>query len=151
LARRRRHLYALWLGNQAQRRLEQRRDGEKQLAGVDWHPPHWLAVALLIVLLSVVDAFLTLTLLSHGAREVNPFMASLVAGSGRGFAFWKLGLTIFGVVTLVLLARVPLVGRLRVGALLYAVLALYLCLVAYEWALLQPIGTTSFLIEGPFL
>jgi Domain of unknown function (DUF5658) len=135
--RRRRHFYALWLAGRAQRRRNPRRDGQRQLAGVDWYSSHWLGVAVLIVLLSGVDAILTLTLLAHGAIEANPIMAPLVEGSGRGFALWKLGMTIFGVVTLILFARVRLVGRVRVGALLYAVLALYLVLITYEWMLID--------------
>jgi Domain of unknown function (DUF5658) len=132
----------LWLGNRTRRRRNPRRDSEHQIAGVDWHASHWLGVAMLIVVLSGLDAILTLTLMNQGAVEANPFMAPLVSGTGREFALWKLGLTISGVVTLVLLARIRLFGRLRVGALLYAVLALYLCLIAYEWVLL---------IDMPFL
>jgi hypothetical protein len=44
------------------------------------------------------------------------------------------------VVVLVRLSRHRLVGRIRVGALLYVVLALYAALVTYEWALLHRIG-----------
>ena len=40
---------------------------------------------MLIVLLSCVDAALTLTLLEHGAYEVNPFMAPIVGGSALLF------------------------------------------------------------------
>jgi Domain of unknown function (DUF5658) len=107
---------------------------------VDWHGPHWLGVVIVILLLSMADALLTLTLLEHGAREANPFMAPLVTGSGHWFAFWKVGLTTVGVLVLVLLSRYRLFGRVRVGALLYVVLALYVTLVSYEWALLHRIG-----------
>jgi Domain of unknown function (DUF5658) len=107
---------------------------------VDWHGPHWLGVVIVILLLSLADALLTLTLLEHGAREANPLLEPLVTGGGRGFAFWKTGLTTAGVVVLVLLSRYRLFGRVRVGTLLYVVLALYVALVAYEWSLLHRIG-----------
>src|SRR5690606_9242524 len=41
---------------------------------VDWHEPHLLFLAVAILLLSVTDAFMTLTLLSAGAHEANPIM-----------------------------------------------------------------------------
>ncbi len=107
---------------------------------VDWHKSHWLGVVIVILLLSAADALLTLTLLQHGAYEANPLMAPLVAGSGGWFAMWKVGLTTAGVVVLVLLSRYRLFGRVRVGALLYVVLALYVALISYEWSLLHRIG-----------
>jgi Domain of unknown function (DUF5658) len=106
---------------------------------VDWHRSHWLGVVITILLLSVADALLTLTLLNQGAREANPLMAPLVTGSGHWFAFWKVSLTTAGVVVLVLLSRYRLFGRIRVGALLYVVLALYVALITYEWSLLHRI------------
>lgn len=134
--RRQRHWHGLVHGHAKRRRLEPRRDNKQHLAIVDWHHPQWLLVGLLIVLLSVFDAFATLTLLARGATEANPFMAPLVTGSGHSFAYWKLGLTISGVVVLTALARIRLFGGLRVGLLLYVVLAVYVCLVAYECQLL---------------
>ena len=99
-------------------------------------------MAILVVIFSIADALFTLTLLRHGAEEANPLMAPLVLGSGRGFAFWKLGLTIGGVVTLVVLARAKLFGVLSAGLLLYLVLAGYVVLVIYEWRLLLRIGSS---------
>jgi len=134
--RRQRQWYGLIHGHSKRRRLLPRRVTEQHLAIVDWHHPQWLLVGILIVLLSVFDAFATLTLMSRGATEANPLMAPLVTGSGHGFAYWKLGLTIVGVLVLTALARIRLYGRLRVGALLYFVLFVYVCLVCYECLLL---------------
>jgi hypothetical protein len=88
------------------------------------------------VLLSFVDALFTLTLLNRGATEANPVMAPLVLGDGRSFAYWKLGLTIAGVVVLVVLARARLFRVVPAGLLLYLALACYVVLVIYEWRLL---------------
>ncbi len=104
----------------------------------DWFHPQWLALAVGILLLSVTDAILTLTLISHGATEVNPLMAPLVTGSGHSFAYWKLGLTSIGVVILTLLARLRFRGR-ALGTVLYVILAGYMVLVAYELFLLRNI------------
>lgn len=88
------------------------------------------------MLLSFADALFTLTLLNRGAQEANPIMAPLVLGDGRSFAYWKLGLTIAGVVVLVVLARARLFRLVSAGLLLYLVLAGYVVLVVYEWQLL---------------
>ena len=104
----------------------------------DWFHPQWLAVGILILLLCSADALLTLTLISHGAMELNPFMAALLGGSGHAFAGWKLGLTAMGVVVLTLFARLKVFGR-TVGMVLYAVLGMYVLLVGYELFLLRNI------------
>ena len=104
----------------------------------DWFHPQWLGVAILILLLCCFDAVLTLTLINHGAYEVNPFMAPLVEGAGRGFALVKVGLTAVGVVFLTILARLRIFGR-SVGYVLYLILAGYLTLVGYELFLLRNI------------
>jgi hypothetical protein len=104
----------------------------------DWFHPQWLAVGLVVLLLSLADAMLTLTLISHGASEVNPLMDPLVRGSGHGFAYWKIGLTAMGVVILTVLARLRVWGR-NVGNVLYVVMAGYIVLVIYELFLLRNI------------
>jgi hypothetical protein len=135
--RRTQHLRALIYGSFNPRRRGARRAGEHALAGVDWHDPQWLAVAMLIVLFSCVDAFLTLTLIDHGAYEVNPFMAPLVGGSALAFSLVKIGLTAGGVVLLTLLARMRAFGRVPVSLLLYSVLLGYGALLVYEFRLLE--------------
>jgi hypothetical protein len=135
--RRRESIKALFYGSFNPRRRGARREGELRISGVDWHDPQWLAVAMLIVLFSCVDAFLTLTLIDHGAYEVNPFMAPLVGGSALVFAFVKIGLTAGGVVLLTLLARMKAFGRVPVSLLLYTVLLGYGALLVYEFRLLQ--------------
>jgi hypothetical protein len=135
--RRTQSIKALIYGSFNPRRHGARRDGERLVAGVDWHDPQWLAVAMLIMLFSCVDAFLTLTLIDHGAYEVNPFMAPLVGGSALAFALVKIGLTAGGVVLLTLLARMRVFGRVPVSLLLYTVLLAYGVLLWWEFTLLQ--------------
>jgi uncharacterized membrane protein YczE len=136
--RRRSVLRALWRGNFARRRVAPRRGTERHAVVTDWFHPQWLALALGILLLSFGDAILTLTLISHGATEVNPLMEPLVKGSGHSFAYWKIGLTAMGVTVLTLLARLRVWGR-GVGTFLYVVLAGYIVLVSYELFLLRNI------------
>jgi Domain of unknown function (DUF5658) len=134
--RRQQVLHALLRGSFLPRRRGPRRAGENAVSAVDWHHPQWLAVALLIVVFCCGDALLTLMLVERGAREVNPVMAPLVGGSAIGFALVKIGLTTTGVVLLTQLARLRAFGRLPVGVLLYAALACYAALIAYELQML---------------
>jgi hypothetical protein len=137
--RRKRTLYSLVYGSFNPRRRRARRTDARSLRDVDWHEPQWLAVAMLIVVLCCVDAALTLTLIAHGAYEVNPFMAPIVGGSALIFTLVKVGLTGAGVVMLTLAARMRAFGKIPVSFLLYAVLVGYGVLVAYELRLLEEI------------
>ena len=141
--RRRSTFHALMYGSFHPRRLKPRRDSQPQLAAVDWHQPHWLAVAVLILLLSCADAFLTLMLLNRGAYEVNPLMAPLVNGSPLVFTLVKISLTAAGVVLLTILARMRVFRGIPISFLLYAVLAGYAVLVIYEMKLLEETFLTA--------
>jgi len=134
--RRQRTLYSILHGGLRPRRRGARRTGAPQLNDLDWHPAQWLAVGVLIVILSCIDAALTLSLIEKGAYEVNPFMSGLVDGSAALFTLVKIGLTAGGVVLLTLLARMRAFGRIPVALMLYAVLGGYAALVAYELHLL---------------
>jgi hypothetical protein len=137
--RRRSTFGALFHGSFKQRRRRIRRASDRHVAAIDWHHPQWLAVSMLILLLCAGDAFMTLTLISLGAEEANPIMEPLVLGSGPAFAIWKMGLTSAGVIVLTILAQLRAFGRLPIGLLLYAVLAGYIVLIAYEFWLLDHI------------
>jgi hypothetical protein len=131
-------LRSLVTGSFSPRRRGPRRAYDRSIAGTDWYEPQWLAVALLILLLSIADALLTLALLQHrGVLEANPIMAAFVKGNPNYFAGVKIGLTAAGVVLLTTLARVRAFGRIPVSALLCAVLVGYAVLVAYETWLLR--------------
>jgi hypothetical protein len=131
--RRTRTLRALVHGSLNPRRHSLRRATDAGFAAVDWHQSRWLAVALLIVVLSCADAFYTLTLLADGADEVNPVMATLLAGAPLWFGLAKIGLTSLGVILLTVFARTRAFGRIPVGVVLYTVLFGYATLVAYEY------------------
>ena len=135
--RRQRFFYSLLYGSFNPRRRSARRTDARSLRDLDWHHPQWLAVAMLIVVLSCVDAALTLSLISHGAYEVNPIMAPIVGGSALVFTLIKVGMTAGGVVLLTLAARMRAFGKIPVSFLLYAVLIGYGTLVVYEVKLLE--------------
>ncbi len=135
--RRTRTVYSLIYGSFNPRRRKARRTDARSLRDLDWHSPQWLAVAMLITLLSCVDAALTLTLIQHGAYEVNPIMAPIVGGSALLFTLVKVVLTAGGVVLLTLAARLRAFGKIPVAFLLYGVLLGYGALVIYELRLLE--------------
>ena len=119
------------------RRRDPRRGDAVRPGSIDGHAPQWFAAALIVLLLSMADTFLTLVLVQHGAIEVNPLMAPLVVGGGRSFAFLKLALTAAAVAILVTLTRVPAFGRLLAGPILVGTAFLYALLISYELWLVE--------------
>ncbi len=140
--RRRRTIRSLLTGSINPRRRGPRRFRDGSIASTDWHEPHWLAVALIVLLLSVADALLTLTLVQHGAFEANPLMAAFLKDDPDHFAAVKIALTAGGVVLLTVVAKVRAFGRLPVSAILYGVLGAYAGLVGYELWLLRTIANS---------
>ena len=112
---------------------------------LDWHASHLMAVAIGILLLCCADAFMTLVLLSDGAQEVNPIMATVVYRSVTFFTSLKMAMTGVGVVLMVFLARYRFMRLIRVEMALYAVLAGYLTLIGYELWLVSKIGEPTLL------
>ena len=134
-------LAALWNGNFLRRRRRMRRADDSDRAILDWHSPRWLALAVSILLLSIADAFLTLTLIGHGATEVNPAIAPFLERGSLDFAIAKITLTSLGVVVLTLLAQARAFGRrVAVSTVLYLVAGGYSTLIGYELWLLHKIG-----------
>lgn len=134
----RRHpsLSSYWIGGMRPRRRDGRRHGDRIYPVIDWHRPRVLVPALLIFFLCVADAFLTLTLMNHGAIEANPVMAALLDHDIRGFTGAKLLLTAVGTLVLVACSRMRLFRLLPGEVLLYLVAAGYIVLIGYELHLL---------------
>jgi hypothetical protein len=134
--RRRVTLASFLKGGLTPRRRGGRRADEQHLP-VDWHEPYLLFLALTILLLSVADAFLTLTLIMGGAQEANPLLAFILRDHPELFAVLKMGLTGSGVLVLVAVARSRLFRIMRVGIVLQGIFVAYVALIAYEWWLLR--------------
>lgn len=123
-------------GSLTPRRRAARRDGDRH-GLVDWHAPHLLFLSIMILLLSVADAFLTLTLMKHGATEANPLLDFVLAEHPRLFGGAKMVLTGGGVLVLVALARARVFRLVRVEAIMHWFLLGYVALIAYEFWLLR--------------
>jgi hypothetical protein len=136
--RRRMTVGSLLRGGFTPRRRGGRRAGEHHLP-IDWHEPYLLFLSVMILLLSVADAFLTLTLLTAGATEANPFLAFILNEHPDWFAVTKMLLTGTGVLVLVASARARLFRVMRVGMALQGIFVGYVALIAYEWWLLTSV------------
>lgn len=122
----------VFYGFMRSRRHTVRRDEEDDVIFIDWHHPWLFFLATGTMLLSCVDAFLTLQLLERGMIEANPFMADVMGYGTAAFAATKMALTAFGILTLVFLAKARFLNRVRIGIFLTTMFATYSCLVCYE-------------------
>jgi len=78
------------------RRSVRRRADRKTYLYVDLYSPHLLLSLLIIILLSVFDAYFTIFHVEDGAREINPFMSFLIGYGNIYFFTIKYVLTALG-------------------------------------------------------
>jgi len=143
--RRQRLWWAFLYGSvRPRRRYVGRRTDDGRFQPTDWHGAHLWAVSVGILILSVVDAFLTVTLMSGGAIEVNPIMAAVMGHDIGTFAVLKIAMTGVCVMLMVFLARYRFMRVVRVEVLLYGVLLTYLFLVGHEMGMLRVVADRSF-------
>jgi len=115
------------------RRHGTRRDDEGEVLFLDWHHPWLFFLAVGTMILSCLDAFMTLRLIDHGWVEANPVMAAML-GQGTGiFAASKIATTGTSILILVFLAKSRFLNRVRTGLVLTVFFTLYACLVCYEF------------------
>lgn len=122
-------------GLNPRRRTGRRLSDETNL--LDWHEPKLLVLAVTILLLSCMDALITVHLLLLGGEELNPLMAFFLAQDATAFIVAKLILTGVPLLLLVATARARIFGGFRVLWLLQIFLLFYAVLIGYEWVLLE--------------
>ena len=115
------------------RTLRRAEEAHAESVFIDWHHPWLFFLAVGIMLLSCVDAFMTLRLLEHGMVEVNPIMAVMLERGTASFSASKFAITGIGVLILVFLARTYFMNLLRTGLLLTVFFSIYSCLVCYQF------------------
>jgi len=133
---------AFWHGARYPRRRAGRRATDHR-AVIDWHSPRVLIPAFAILGLCMLDAVLTVMLMTHGAVELNPVMAWFLPQNLLGFALSKLALTGGGLCVLVACSRMRLFRRIPGELVMYAVLGVYVWLIAYELRLLELAATST--------
>lgn len=124
-----------WPSWQGQRR-EARRRHERYDQFVDRYPPTLRYLAVGILLLCNVDAFLTLHILDAGGSELNPLMDTLLNTSLPSFFYTKLLLTALGLTVLIVYYNFRWFRVVRVGYLLFGSFFVYAALVVYELVLI---------------
>ena len=95
-----------------------RADDCKQITVLDQYDTSLMICALIVLDLSMVDAVLTLTLLKHGAVEVNPVMRYCLDLGLGPFVIVKYGLTAIPLVVMVMLSASSFL-RFRIGSLMF--------------------------------
>lgn len=115
------------------RRRILRREEDAEILFLDWHHPWLFFLSVGIMLLSCMDAFMTLRLLEFGMVEANPIMASLLGHGAGVFAGTKVLMTGTSILILVFLAKSRFLNRFRTGLVLTFFFSCYACLVCYEF------------------
>lgn len=116
------------------RRREARRKGHDYY--LDWYEPRLAWTAIGILLLSTLDAMLTLSLLTKGAYEGNYLMLQLLNVSNEAFIIGKTLITVVGVLFLLMHSHFHIFRITNGKRVLQILLAAYGVLIAYELTML---------------
>ena len=126
----------VFYGFMRSRRHDFRRTDELDVRFIDWHHPWLFFLSVGVMLMSTVDAFMTLQLLDRGMVEANPVMQAVLGQGTTTFAVTKMLMTGTGILTLVFLAKAKFLNRFRTGLFLTVFFGLYACLICYEFVFL---------------
>ena len=124
------------LGAQARREIPGRRLGDA--VAVDRYPWRLRGLVIGLLVLSGIDALLSMEILRRGGTELNPFMAVLLVtqSDAAQFVLIKQVLTSLGLILLVLHYHARWLRIIRVSTVLVAAVIGYTGLVGYEIFLL---------------
>lgn len=123
----------IFFGFTRSRRHNLRREVDTGILFIDWHHPWLFFLAVGTMILSCLDAFMTLQLLERGMYEANPIMAAIMEQGITAFTVSKMVMTGTGILILVYFAKTRFLNRIRTGLLLTAFFNLYACLICYEF------------------
>lgn len=124
------------------RRQNLRRNGDANSTThyVDRYNMRISIASLVILLLCIVDAFMTLNLLSHGATEVNLVMRLAIEEGVVAFILTKYLMTAASLLFLVVHSHFRISRSWQVHHLISGFALVYVVLLIYEVALLQSIS-----------
>lgn len=118
------------------KRKKTRRAGEEKHYYVDWYESHYFIFIVLILILCVMDAYLTLKILHFGGEELNPLMLLFFNKHPLLSMVFKYLITAASITVILIHKNFIVFGKMKVHHFIYAVLAVYLVLVTYESYLL---------------
>ena len=115
------------------RRMIRRQEDQGRIFFVDQYSPVLFMAIVGILFLCVIDAILTLFLLSHGAYQTNPVMAYLLNIGPYAFFISKYAITIIAAFGLFMF-RAVVIRKLNVNthALLYLLACAYAAIIVWE-------------------
>jgi len=116
----------------APRRMQGRRRDDRNYAILDRFDAGVVTMTISLVILSIMDSLFTLTILSRGGTEVNPFMNMILQHSVWAFSSVKMLLTAVPAVLLAATGNLLMYGRIRGRTLLAVFVGAYLGLIVYE-------------------
>jgi len=126
------------------RRGVRRVEDKQRIIILDRYSPHLLAAIVGILCLSLLDALLTLSLIEHGADEVNPVMAYFLEQGPLIFTSVKYLLTSLAVVIFLLVNHNVLPrARFRMSNLFTFAIASFGIVVVWEIMLIYMIATRT--------
>jgi hypothetical protein len=115
------------------RRSLRRAEDQQGLKFVDEYSPSLMGFIVFLLALSLIDGFMILYLLDHGAYEFNPIMAFSLKFGPLFFMASKFLLTCFGATCLLVASNSPVFGgRIHAGDIFPAMLFLYLTAIAWS-------------------
>ena len=116
------------------RRFYARRDSDKtDFIFVDRYSPWLLVVIVLLLILSLADAFFTLYLIEHGATEINPIMAYFLSLGFWPFILSKYVITCSGILCLLVTHNLyfkPL--RMHVKSIFPVFILIFLLIIGWQ-------------------
>lgn len=119
------------------RRSAGRRSEDRKFPVLDRFDSGLFTLAMSLLCLSILDSMFTLTLISHGGTEVNPFMNAMLQINVWAFMATKMFLTAVPAVLLVATANLKVFGIVRSRSVLALAVGMYAGLIVYELALLS--------------
>ena len=117
----------------------------------DWYDVKLLVMALGLLLLSCIDAALTMYLLDRGATEANPLMNYLLTKGIHTFVYTKVAMTAICIIVLVMHYHSRIFNWLRVDVLLLFALFIYSGVVTYELSAIVTINNLETTISNATL
>jgi hypothetical protein len=115
-----------------------RKEDARKYYFVDLYSRSSVTLVVCTMVLSIVDAFLTLKLVGLGIGEANPIMDFFLKMGPLQFIIIKWLITAVGLVTLLILKNYYVwQGRIKTVAILFFLPFLYLVLVSYEFFMLM--------------
>jgi len=121
--------FRLLLGNGKRRKIRRREDRNRYFFVDQYNPKFFLFISTILTL-SIVDAFLTLFLINHGAYETSPLMAYCLKVDPSAFLAVKYALTSIGVLILLMFRNIILRKiKFRVQSLFYWAIEAFMAVV----------------------